>query len=140
MISETNGWVLVVEDDDDIRTLLVQCLTDEGFRADSARNGREALDLLSGGGAVPAVILLDLMMPVLDGSGFRRRQLVDPALAPIPVVLLTADPQVEARAVELGVEDRLGKPVDLDVLFQVVGRFVRRTPSVREFCSPAPEG
>src|SRR5204862_4129108 len=81
--------VMVVDDDDDIRETLAGLLEDEGYEVAAFPTGRDALDALQGGMA-PRVILLDLMMPVMDGAEFRRAQLADPALASIPVILITA--------------------------------------------------
>src|SRR5438128_8871587 len=81
--------VLIVEDDADLRDMMAQLLTIEGFSATTVANGREALDYLTRGDR-PDVILLDLMMPVMDGWEFRRTQLADPALADVPVIVLSA--------------------------------------------------
>ena len=81
--------VLVVEDDPDLREMMEQLLHLEGFAPLTAPNGREALNLLHSGAPVKA-ILLDLMMPVMDGWEFRQRQLQDPVLSRIPVVIMSA--------------------------------------------------
>ena len=80
--------VLVVDDDRDIRELLVELLASEGYEVASAPDGRRAL--AEARGRRPDVILLDLMMPVMSGWEFREAQLRDPALADIPVVVVTA--------------------------------------------------
>src|SRR3954470_23175677 len=81
--------VLVVDDDQDIREALCDLLADAGYRAASVANGKEALIYLKSG-ELPCVILLDLMMPVMDGWEFRRQQQGDPRLSKIPVVVITA--------------------------------------------------
>ena len=81
--------VLVVEDDPLIRGAMQMVLEWEGYRVAWAANGRQALDLLRSG-EQPSCILLDLMLPVLDGWTFREEQLRDPALAAIPVVVVSA--------------------------------------------------
>src|SRR5262245_23155992 len=81
--------VLVVDDDEEIRNALTEFLSDEGYGVVSASNGREALASLREG-VHPSVILLDLMMPVMDGWDFRAEQLRDPGLRDIPVVVITA--------------------------------------------------
>src|SRR5438067_1769607 len=81
--------VLIIEDDADLRDMMAQLLSLEGFQSVAVSNGREALDYL-GQGVLPDVILLDLMMPVMDGWEFRRKQQADRALADIPVVVLSA--------------------------------------------------
>jgi len=81
--------ILIVEDDDDLRTVVTDLLADLGYRVASAVNGRDALDYLRANRA-PALIVLDLMMPVMDGVEFCRRRLRDPALRSIPIFLFTA--------------------------------------------------
>ena len=108
--------VLVVEDDADLREMMAQLLTLEGFQAATASNGREALQYLKG--RHPDVILLDLMMPVMDGWEFRRQQRADPDLAQVPVIVLSALDQ--ARASGLDPDAFLKKPLDFDRLLQLV--------------------
>jgi CheY-like chemotaxis protein len=116
----TSCPVLIVEDDADLREMMAQLLSLEGFRTEAVENGRDALQYLERGGR-PELILLDLMMPVMDGWEFRRRQMQDPALATVPVVVLSAlDP---ARASELGGAAFLKKPLDFDRLLELVRRF-----------------
>jgi CheY-like chemotaxis protein len=109
--------VLIVEDDPDIREFMGLLLRFHGYETSVASNGAEALDRLAE--QRPCVILLDVMMPVMDGWEFRARQLADPSLADIPVVCLTAmyDPgDVVAR---LRVQC-LQKPIDFPVLLDAV--------------------
>ena len=80
---------LVIDDSRAMRRIVGSILKDLGFEVREAGDGREALDRLHKGER-PAVILLDLQMPVLDGWEFRREQGRDPALAPIPVVVVSA--------------------------------------------------
>jgi DNA-binding response OmpR family regulator len=110
--------VLIVEDDEDLREMMAQLLTLEGFDAATVANGREALEYLHHNSTVPDVILLDLMMPVMDGWEFRRRQKADPALAPVPVIVLSALDQ--ARAANLDATAFLKKPLDFDRLLTLV--------------------
>jgi CheY-like chemotaxis protein len=110
--------VLIVEDDEDLREMMAQLLTLEGFQAATAANGREALDYLHHHSIVPDVILLDLMMPVMDGWEFRRRQKADPAIAPVPVIVLSALDQ--ARALNVDATAFLKKPLDFDRLLSLV--------------------
>lgn len=112
---------LVVDDDDDLRETLVDTLEDEGFCTASARNGLEALDWLRGGRR-PAVILLDFSMPKMDASAFRRAQREDPAIARVPVVLMSASRNfhIEGDAEAL---PRLEKPLRLEELIELVRRY-----------------
>ena len=86
----SSGAVLIVDDDNDVRSALAELLEEEGFSVEGAPNGREALALLRGGTVHPAVILLDLMMPGMDGWDFRHEQMRDPKLAAVPVVIVSA--------------------------------------------------
>lgn len=81
--------ILLVEDDEIVRRAIQMVLEWEGFHVKCAVNGQEALDRLRGGYR-PSLILLDIMMPVLDGEQFRRLQLSDPSLASIPVIVVSA--------------------------------------------------
>ena len=115
--------VLIVEDDADLREMMAQLLSLEGYRTQAVANGQEALSLLRRGDR-PDLILLDLMMPVMDGWEFRRRQMEDPQIADVPVVVLSAlDP---ARAVDLAGAAFLKKPLDFDRLLDLVRRFCLR--------------
>src|SRR5687768_603573 len=96
--------ILIVEDDRATREGLVQLLELEGYDAVAVRDGAEALRLLEDEGLIPCIILLDLMMPVVDGWEFRKRQLRNEAIASIPVVVLTADPSARRRTAELNAE------------------------------------
>jgi CheY-like chemotaxis protein len=112
--------VLIVEDDADLREMMAQLLTLEGFKTATASNGREALQYLDDGDP-PEVILLDLMMPVMDGWEFRRRQQADPQMARVPVIVLSALDQVRANG--LHPEAFLKKPLDFDRLLELVRQY-----------------
>jgi CheY-like chemotaxis protein len=84
--------ILIIDDDDDLRDALAEVLVDEGYRVQQEPGGLEALQALRRG-LRPDLILLDLMMPGLDGQQFRKEQLADPKLADIPVLILTAGRQ-----------------------------------------------
>ena len=112
---------LIVEDDGDIRDSLTQILREEGYAVTGVANGQEALDHLHRAGPSD-LILLDLMMPVMDGWQFRIRQQEDPDLAAIPVVVLSADGNVRRKAEALGAQGALAKPFDLDSLLDAVTR------------------
>ena len=115
--------VLIVEDDEDLREMMAQLLTLEGYDAASVANGREALDYLQHS-STPNVILLDLMMPVMDGWEFRRQLEADPALAPVPVIVLSALDQV--RAMNIHAAAFLKKPLDFDRLLALVRGYCDR--------------
>jgi CheY-like chemotaxis protein len=112
--------ILVVDDEEMLRDSLVEFLEDNGYRAVGAGDGREALDKLRSFAKRPCVILLDLMMPVLDGKAFREQQLRDPALAPIPVIVLSAYRDVGTWARDLSVDHCFPKPLKLPALLDAV--------------------
>ena len=117
--------VLVVEDDPGVRESICEVLADSGYAPMIAGNGREALDRLHASPSKPCIILLDIMMPVMDGREFRREQQSDPELADIPVVILSAHANVEDAAKAMHVSEALRKPVQLDALMNVIGRFCK---------------
>ena len=114
--------VLVVDDDEGIREAMNEVLADEGHRVVTAANGREAMDRLRHG-LRPELILLDLMMPIMDGRQFRAAQLADPRLRQIPVVVITAGGDSGARP-EMQVQAWLPKPIELDRLLEEIRRRV----------------
>jgi CheY-like chemotaxis protein len=113
--------VLIVEDDRDIRESLDEVLRDAGYAPVLAANGVEALQHLRAS-AVPSVIILDLMMPVMDGREFRAIQLGDQRLRAIPTILLTAHAKPADAMAGMGDVIFLAKPVDLDRLLDTVAR------------------
>jgi CheY-like chemotaxis protein len=115
--------VLVVEDDIDIRETTVEALTDHGYDVLSAGNGREALETLRRSAVLPCVILLDLMMPIMNGKEFRREQVRDATLAHIPVVVVSAFADAAKEARQLGAVDCLEKPLTLAVLLATAKRY-----------------
>jgi CheY-like chemotaxis protein len=120
--------ILIVDDDADVREMLSQFFSIEGYRVTTAGNGQEALDQLRHGQATD-LILLDLMMPVMDGWQFRMEQQRDPELAPIPVVVLSAVYNARERAALLGAVDYMQKPVEFDKLIETAERHRRTPPS-----------
>jgi DNA-binding response OmpR family regulator len=110
--------VLIVEDDADLREMMAQLLTLEGFKAATVANGREALEYLHANDHKPDVILLDLMMPVMDGWEFRRKMQADPDVADVPVIVLSALDQ--ARVSGVPADAFLKKPLDFDRLLKLV--------------------
>ena len=119
---ELEGTVLLVEDDEDIRVSVGEILREEGFNVVVAVDGGDALRYLRNAAEAPRLILLDLMMPVMDGWAFRAAQLADERLAAIPVVILSAATDVRRHAAQLHVEDYLVKPLDVPLLLNAVER------------------
>jgi CheY-like chemotaxis protein len=112
--------ILIVDDDPDIRDSLKEVLEDEGYTVNSVSNGREALDYLRKTPEHPCVILLDLMMPVMDGWQFRREQKQDPTIAGIPLIVITATGK---RPVLVDADELVMKPLDLSRLFEAIERY-----------------
>jgi CheY-like chemotaxis protein len=112
--------VFIIEDDLDTRDMLAKFLELEGYHVELAANGRQALDLLASG-AEASVIVLDLMMPVMDGWEFRRRQIEDARLRNIPTIVVSAAGR--ERLAQISADAYLSKPVDMDELLERVSRF-----------------
>ena len=110
--------VLVVDDDPDILEALSEILEAEGFKIKKARNGLEALDRLAP--EPPDLILLDLMMPVMDGWEFAKRMKQDSKPGSIPIIVLSADRNVNSKAKEIGAVGYLAKPFELNELLTMV--------------------
>ncbi len=117
-----SATVLIVEDDLDTREMLGRFLELEGYTVETAENGKRALERL-GSGVGACVILLDLMMPVMDGWQFRQEQIRDAALADIPVIVVSAAGR--ERLEKIHANAYLSKPVDLDELLGCVTQFCR---------------
>jgi CheY-like chemotaxis protein len=115
---ENDHAVLIVEDDADLREMMVLLLKTQGVRVHTVANGREALDYLQRGHC-PSLILLDLMMPVMNGWEFLREQQRHPFFAGVPVIVLSA--VGSAEAVEFRNVEFFQKPLDFDRLLDRVG-------------------
>jgi two-component system chemotaxis response regulator CheY len=111
--------ILVIDDDGDIRAILGMVLAAEGHEVETAIDGAAGLDRLRESPR-PSLILLDMMMPRLDGEGFLRAMRSDPLTADIPVVILTGHPTARRTAAELGAAGYLVKPVELVDLLSAV--------------------
>ena len=120
LVQKSTQRVLVVDDDQDIRDALCELLRDEGYEVIAVANGEEALTYLKAGN-LPCVILLDLMMPVMDGWEFRRQQTSDPELSKIPVIVITAAGGLRARSI--AVEKVLAKPLHLEQVLDVLHEY-----------------
>jgi CheY-like chemotaxis protein len=125
MDSEAKQRIAVVDDDFDIRSMLTLVLEMDGYEVVAAANGQEALDRLRTlderrPGPPASLILLDLMMPIMNGWQFRAAQKEDPHLAPIPVVVLSGDGNVAEKTAAIGAAGYLRKPIDLEALLATV--------------------
>jgi two-component system response regulator MprA len=116
--------ILIVEDSHDIQILLAKLLKAEGYTVECADNGALALEFLRSTDEQPELILLDLMMPDMDGYQFRREQEKHEKTAGIPIVVMTADGDVQSKAMKIGAKGFLKKPFsDIELILETVGRF-----------------
>jgi CheY-like chemotaxis protein len=111
--------VLVVDDDPEVCELLRVALVSAGYGMAWAPNGREALNYLRSHSDT-CIILLDLMLPVMDGMDFRIAQMHDRSLAWIPIVLMSGAPDAERHARDMGARMLVRKPLDLDEVMRAV--------------------
>lgn len=131
MNAGSRNVVLVVDDDPNIRGLIVAALKRDGYTFLEAPNGREALDLMRS--EHPDVVVLDLMMPILSGWDVLRERSAEPELQRIPVILVSAnrDPEV-ATAVSQGICAFLPKPFDIGALSALVRSCISPSSSAPE--------
>ncbi|MCP3136713.1 response regulator [Pyxidicoccus xibeiensis] len=114
--------LLVVDDDTDLREALEEVLRDAGYEVLGASNGKHALEVLGAAQTLPGLVLLDMMMPVLDGGGFARAMRREDRWRDIPVLVFSASANARQVAEEIGACGHLRKPVDVDTLLDAVGR------------------
>lgn len=128
-MSPNEGYLLIVEDDSDIRALLDTTLRYRGHRVATANNGREALKLIQN--EQPILVIADIMMPQLDGFGLVHRLRIHPETRRIPVVFITATyvaAEDRAFAMRIGATRFIQKPVDLDMFLKTVDELVGHGP------------
>ena len=120
--------ILLVEDNDSSREMLTRRLRKNGYEVLTAINGQEALDMVRQD--APDLVLLDMMLPVMDGWTAVREMRADAAIRHIPVVALTAHAALEdrKRSIEAGCDDHETKPVDLPRLLSVIERWIEEKP------------
>jgi CheY-like chemotaxis protein len=126
--SSASPIVLVVDDDPDILEALSEILEAEGFQIRRARHGKEALERLEPD--PPQLILLDLMMPVMDGWEFAHQLRLRPGGLNIPIIVLSADRNVGPKAKEIGALGHLAKPFELNDLLNLVQKTLPSLPGV----------
>jgi CheY-like chemotaxis protein len=113
--------ILIVEDDEQIRRLLSRTLSSKGYTVATARNGEEALADMENDPMPPRVIIVDLMMPVMDGWKFRQNLLLQPRWARIPIIILSGSGCNESGGALADVS-YVAKPVSLKLLFDSVAQ------------------
>jgi len=128
-MSQSQKHVMVVEDDETIRDSLIEFLADKGYATKGAPDGKEALDALAADPVQPCLIVLDLMMPVMDGWTFRAEQMRDPHLSQIPVIVISAYRDLSQQVKDLGLIGYLKKPLDLTKLLAIVEQHCCTTPA-----------
>lgn len=119
-----SGSILVVDDDEDVCDAIRESLEDAGYDVAVAENGAQALASLRASEIKPALVLLDLMMPIMDGAQFLRELRTDDELRDLTVVLFSADGGAHANATVLGANEGLRKPVQLRDLIAMVEKHV----------------
>ena len=130
-VPRPRGWtqILVVDDERDIRDALAELLADAGFTVATAEDGARALDWMRAHPGSPGVVLLDMMMPVMDGFSFLAHREQEPALRAVPVVAFTANGLAGQEAVESGcVEAVLQKPLSWRQLMRLLQHRLKLAP------------
>lgn len=112
--------ILIVEDDKDILVTLQELLHMEGYDADIASNGREALDVLRRSTHLPNLIVMDYSMPEMDAPAFRVEQSKDKRFANIPILLVTANVDAEGKKSKISAQGILKKPLDIFKFLETV--------------------
>ncbi len=125
-MTSNSKTILVVDDDCDIRESIKMLLEDAAYQVAEATNGLEALDYLRAADALPTLILLDLVMPIMDGREFRERQRAVEAWAQVPVFVLTAATDIEERTAGMAPDLVIPKPFDIDFLIDAIADRVRQ--------------
>jgi two-component system, chemotaxis family, chemotaxis protein CheY len=128
-VRDDGRWILVVDDDDSIRELLAIILESRGFEVETAVDGQEALDRLHSrdGRTPPALVLLDLMMPGMDGITFVDEIRKDASYASVPVVVISGDQRATRRLerAKVDVQECMIKPIELDALLHTVHHYAQ---------------
>ena len=112
--------IFVVDDNEDIREMLSMAVELAGREAYAFADGRAALMALSSDAPLPGLILLDLMMPGMNGREFLRARSLDPRVASIPVLVISGDGHLEEKVAEVGATGYLRKPIELEALLAAV--------------------
>jgi two-component system response regulator MprA len=123
MRQQNKKLIFVIEDSEDIQGLVKLLFEGEGYQVETGMDGEEAIRKLRALQELPCFILLDLMMPGMDGYQFRKVQETNADLAAIPVVIMTADSNAETKAISLGAKGYIKKPVNIKDLLNLAKQF-----------------
>lgn len=110
--------ILVVEDDTSIRELLIEILEGQGYQVSFGVNGFDGIKSLET--IIPDLILMDVMMPVMDGYAFRKELLLNPKWNLIPIVAMSAQDQAKEKLADYGITNFINKPLELDHLLETL--------------------
>jgi DNA-binding response OmpR family regulator len=127
-----HGHILVVDDDVDIRESITDVLLEDGYQVATAPSGPEALRWLERADALPCLVLLDFMMPHMDGAQFMAEKRKNPRLEPIPVLIVSAMHNVAERSAMAKAQGYIKKPIRIEELLERAGAYCRH----RESASP----
>ncbi len=116
--------IFIVEDDIDVRESLVMLLEAEGYDVVTAEDGLDAMSQLSAMTAMPDLIILDWMMPRMDGAQFYATKKTFPKIEKIPLILLTADGRVKEKSRMINASIGLAKPIEVDTLLSAIQRYI----------------
>ena len=124
MADKKEKRILIVEDARDIQLLLAGLLKAEGYTVECKSNGHDAIEFLKSSENLPSLILLDIMMPDMNGYEFREAQEKHARLATIPIVVMTADGNVQSKSMRVGAHGYLKKPFEsVEQVLTTVSRF-----------------
>jgi len=120
-----NSPILVIDDDDDILEMTSFVLTQLGYKVETANDGARGIAELQANHWAPCLILLDLMMPVMDGAAFRKKLLEIPAAANVPIVILSGDTELATKAAAMRVSGFEQKPISVERLAALAAKYCR---------------
>ena len=119
--SVKNDLILIVEDNLDLQSLYKQCLSYDGYLVATADHGKDALDQIRSGAAAPKLIILDLMMPVMNGWEFLKECEQDPILLKIPIIVCSAGTEKQPANVKF-----IKKPLDRKTLLAIAEQHCKK--------------
>jgi CheY-like chemotaxis protein len=132
-VPSARGPVLIVDDERDVQMLLSELLRAEGYEVDQATDGAEALEhLRAATTTLPCLILLDLVMPNVDGWQFLEERRHDPRLAGIPVVLISGQVAARETARALGLAGYVEKPISAVIVRETLARVLANSPTIAQ--------